>query len=102
MSEEIPVREWTNSEVSTSYRFAVLSHEAVTACFPPTSQSAAMTTPWWLLSEVNGALTVGQSLEPSPSPSGSSLSENSNSSSPDTCYKIQEEKRMKTNGKECL
>lgn len=82
---KIPVREWTSSDVSTSYRFAVLSHEAVTACFPPTNQSAAITTPWWLLRDVKGARIVGQSLEASPSPSGSSLSENSISSSPDIC-----------------
>lgn len=80
-----PVREWTSSDVSTSYRFAVLSHEAVTACFPPTSQSAAMTTPWWLLRDVSGTRIVGQSLDTSPSISGSSLSEHSISSSPDIC-----------------
>lgn len=80
-----PVRQWTSSEVSTSYRFAVLSQEAVTACFPPTSQSAAMTTPWWLLRDVSGARMVGQSLGASASASGSSLSEHSTSSSPHSC-----------------
>lgn len=92
-----PVREWTSSDVSTSYRFAVLSHEAVTACLPPTSQSAAMTTPWWLLSDVSGARMVGQSLDASTSASGSSLSEHSTSSSPQSCCWGRAERRFPGN-----
>lgn len=77
----IPVRVWTSSEVSTSYRLAARSQEAVTTCRPPTNQSAAITTPWWLFRVAVATRTVGTSQRPSPSTSPSSLSEESWSSS---------------------
>lgn len=77
----VPEREWTSSDVSTSYRLAARSQEAVTTCRPPTSQSAAITTPWWLFRVAVATLTVGTSQGPSPSTSPSSRSEESWSSS---------------------
>lgn len=77
--------EWTSSDVSTSYRLAARSHEAVTTCLPPTSQSAAITTPWWLRRVVVATRIEGQSFGPSISPSASSLSEKSTSSSQGVC-----------------
>lgn len=81
----LPVSECTSSDVSTSYRLAARSHEAVTTCLPPTSQSAAITTPWWLRRVVVATRTEGQSFGPSTSPSVSSLSEKSTSSSQGVC-----------------
>lgn len=72
---------WTSSDVSTSYRLAARSQEAVTTCRPPTSQSAAITTPWWLFRVAVATRTVGTSQGPSPSTSPSSLSDESWSSS---------------------
>lgn len=77
----LPVSVWTSSDVSTSYRLAARSQEAVTTCRPPTNQSAAITTPWWLFRVPVATRTVGTSHEPSPSTSPSSLSDESWSSS---------------------
>lgn len=77
----LPVSVWTSSDVSTSYRLAARSQEAVTTCRPPTNQSAAITTPWWLFRVAVATRTVGTSQEPSPSTSPSSLSDESWSSS---------------------
>lgn len=41
----VPVSEFNNSLVSTSYKFAVLSHDAVIICSPPSNQSLAITGP---------------------------------------------------------
>lgn len=49
------------SPVSTSYKLAVLSQEAVTNCSAPGSQSAAATTPLWPISSFTGVLSVGES-----------------------------------------
>lgn len=77
----IPVSVCTSSDVSTSYRLAARSQEAVTTCRPPTNQSAAITTPWWLFRVAVATRTVGTSHGPSPSTSPSSLSDESWSSS---------------------
>lgn len=76
-----PVSVWTSSDVSTSYKLAARSQEAVTTWRPPTNQSAAITTPWWLFRVAVATRTVGTSQEPSPSTSPSSLSDESWSSS---------------------
>lgn len=81
----VPVSEWTSSDVSTSYRFAALSQDAVTTCLPPTNQSAAITTPWWLFNVAVATRTVGTSEGPSPSTSPSSRSDESWSSSHGAC-----------------
>lgn len=83
---------WTSSDVSTSYRLAARSQEAVTTCRPPTNQSAAITTPWWLFRVAVATRTVGTSQGPSPSTSPSSLSDESWSSSHGACEWTKEDK----------
>lgn len=73
----IPEREWRSSPVSTSYKLAVRSQEAVTACSPPGSQSAAITTLVCPVSSHDGVRNEGafSISSHSPSPPSTSSSE---------------------------
>lgn len=43
--DNLPVSEFNSPPVSTSYKLAVLSHDAVIICSPPINQSLAITGP---------------------------------------------------------
>jgi len=79
-----PLSVWSISLVSTSYRLAVWSHDAVMTWSPPGNQSAAITTPVCPVNSQTGVRRLGMPSDAATSSSYSSFSHTSTSSS-DEC-----------------